>query len=145
MPSKTCTDHMGNVYASQTEMTLAWGTDPRTYLSRRRRGWSLKMALTEENSRVNLVRDHEGNAFKTIAEMARFWGQGGDLVAWRLRHGWNVRDALLTEKGIHAHACTDLNGRIFSSINKMCDANFISPSSYYKKKRNGMTLEQILR
>ena len=43
------TDHLGMVFGNITQMCRYWSVNKNTYMSRRRRGYSVKQALTEEN------------------------------------------------------------------------------------------------
>lgn len=114
-------DHNGNEYGSELEMCKAWGRNNSTYRDRRRRGWSVKDALTKENVRefsssVPRHTDHEGNAFTSFDSMCSKWGQKTRTVRNRIeRSNWSLQRALTTPPG---QSRWSFRKQIESSMNK---------------------------
>lgn len=92
-------DHLGNEYASKTEMAEAYGMALRTLELRLSSGLSLAGALTQRvPKRYKLkVEDHLGNKFQNVMEMCKFYGVKYDTYYQRLQRGWSKERALTTK------------------------------------------------
>ena len=92
-------DHLGNVYASKTEMAEAYGMALRTLELRLSSGLSLAGALTQRIPRRYKVKveDHLGNKYQNVMEMCRAYGVKYDTYYQRLQRGWSKERALTTK------------------------------------------------
>jgi hypothetical protein len=92
-------DHLGNEYASKTEMAEAYGIALRTLELRLSSGLSLAGALTQRVPRRYKVKveDHLGNKYQNVMEMCKFYGVKYDTYYQRLQRGWSKERALTTK------------------------------------------------
>ena len=145
---KTCVDHNGRTFASQTEMAKFYGIDVEIFRSRVENDWPVKDALTipiGQNCKV--CTDHEGNRYDSITEMCRHWNIDKAMYFSRRKNGWSVKDALTLPRGTFAtdtYSITSHDGNVYASQAKMCDAYGIDYKCYQKRIRDGITAEKAL-
>lgn len=145
-----CTDHLGNVYKTKTEMCHAWGISLSTYMSRISLGYSVKEALTTPIKPIKhtLYKDHLGTTYKTKTEMCRAWGI--NCIATldkRLARGLSLEEALTYDsKNNHniAKPCTDHLGNVFDSENSMCKKWGVSRIAYRNALAKGYSSGEAL-
>lgn len=135
------TDHNGNVFNSIEEMSRHYGIDGSLYRHRRKKGWSLEAALTtpviktEQESRT----DHTGRVFESKTEMCRHWGISVSTYSNRIRSGCTKEDALTMEVLQNPEALrTDADGRVYDTIQKMCEYHGVKRSVYVNRMRHGV-------
>ena len=99
-----CKDHEEHVFKSQADMCRHWNIKPVTYIYRRKKGYSIKDALTlgsiyhQPASYISPdsepCSDHLGNQFKSVQEMCRHWGVDAKTYSIRRRYGLPVGASL---------------------------------------------------
>ena len=94
---RVCQDHLGKYYQSKTAMAKAYSIKAKTLYSRLEYGFSLKEALTLDDSvRRKRLRDPEGNYFKSYRDMAESHGVLFNTFVRRInRLGWDLERALI--------------------------------------------------
>jgi hypothetical protein len=142
-----CTDHLGNVFASQDDMCKYWNIKQPTFLARTRSGWSLERALTTQSGKKK-VKDHLGNEYNSFIDMCLKYGKSPDTVNYRVKAGWDLMSALTADvdksRSCIGNTCKDHLGREFGSTSEMCAAYNITKSLFNYRMNSGMTLEAAL-
>lgn len=149
-------DFEGRVFPSKASMLSFYGVPKSTFDSRIERGYSLKDALTLpklKNADKIECTDHLGRVFPSKRAMAKFYNIGVSTLNSRLNAGLSIKDAL-TLKVSNTRAgngveCTDLQGRLFSSLSSMANHYGVNPVSlrYWMKKgyTSAEALEKLLK
>ena len=102
-----CDDHLGNHFDSTLDMCKHWDINPRTYDSRRRKGYSLERALTEPSAHDKILDeskgfikqhgcyiDHLGNPFCSTKSMCKCWSISTYTFYKRVNAGMCLKDCL---------------------------------------------------
>ena len=126
-------------------MCAFWNMDVELFESRRKKGWTVKDALTKPADGKYVVTDHLGNSYKSMALMAEAYKIDFSTLRTRLKSGLSLEEAL-TESVSHTSNRTveDHKGNRYSNISEMCRHWKISRCSYDQRRRKGWTLERIL-
>ncbi len=99
-------------------------------------------------SNCNPCVDHLGNTYQSLAEMLRKYNITDVAYHYRLNElGWSLEDALTKPKKSNkstAIACTDHLGNTFASKCEMCDHWHIPRTIYFRRIRDGWSLEKAL-
>lgn len=140
------TDHFGHKFKSIGAMCDHWNVSQRTFCKRRDKNWSLEECLTGKDSKdSNIIIDHKGQKFKNQKEMCNHWGINLNTYKARIAKKWSIEKALTyplnysENKKIKDHA-----GQEFNDQKTMLEYWNISYSVFYKRKKNGWTLKEIL-
>jgi hypothetical protein len=140
MPSKPCTDHLGNKFDSQKEMCQHWGINIGTFRQRQKLNWSLKESLCgrQLNKNKKVCVDHLGNKFDSQRKMCQYWKIEPSIFRARQKQGWSL------EKSLCKKNVTDHLGNKFDSIKKMCQHWNIKPGTFRERQKRGWSLEKSL-
>ena len=158
MSNKTCQDHLGNTYASRTEMLKKYNIPNSTFGNRMKRGWSLEQALTipntdttaKINKRSNPIQDHLGNWYPNIPAMCAEYGISSKVYWSRKRLlKWPLDKILTTplqdmESPKNANPIT-CNGIEFKSVNALCRYYNIPRSTFKLRLKQGHTPEEAIK
>lgn len=148
LSKKECKDHLGNVYASETDMCKFYNITKGAYKGRIKRGWSLEESLTTPTTNMSSsITDHQGNIFSSHKDMCIFYGIDYELFQSRLKRGMSIKEILSTPKKINpanSHECYDYLGNKYSSIKEMCEHYNVSPSTYRSRINYGYSLKEAL-
>lgn len=87
-----CYDHLGNEYASISDMCEHWAIKESTYAYRRQIGYTLERALTQKTGCF----DHLGRQYQNQEEMCRYWGISIATFRRRRESDWPL-EKILTE------------------------------------------------
>ena len=144
------TDHIGNTYESIKKMCEEYGLSTNTYYKRMEKGLSLQEVLCgnseSHNKKNKMVADHLGNKFHSEKEMCKHYNVDYKRYLDRKYRGLNIEKCLQVDtlERSYKSAITDPYGNSFKSINEMCKFYNIHYSNYLKKKRQGMTDQEII-
>lgn len=111
------TDHLGQEFATKTEMAKFWGMDARTF-TERMNSWDndlkrcLETPLTKTGTRCKPVYDHEGRRFASVSAMCAAWGVTRCLFEGRKKQGWTLRECLTIPKRMELK-----ERRLFNALN----------------------------
>ncbi|ADL36337.1 hypothetical protein bpr_II400 (plasmid) [Butyrivibrio proteoclasticus B316] len=118
-----CTDHLGQVYANQSEMCKAHHIAFCTYKKNIQNGMSLKDALTSKKDTT--VFDHLGNSYPSQTAMCMAYGINQWTFLDRIERGDSLEDALT--RPLKTYFCTDHLGKTYKSRSAMARAYGIDP------------------
>lgn len=155
--SKIITDHNGNTFNSVGNMLKHYGATPKIYYSGKKKGYPLEVCLGvaclllkyEETGTGNSkpCKDHLGNKFPSKKAMINYHGVKEAVFDKRRKKGFSLKDCLspvpLKRKGGRV-ACTDHLGDKYDSVTAMLNHYDITKTTYYKRKKQGLTLEECL-
>lgn len=148
---KTCTDHLGQTFKSESEMCRHWGISQASFTHRIKRKWPLEKALTHPQlrGRGTPCTDHLGNQYPSASEMFKAYNTNYTVYNYRMKvMGWTQEQALTTPISnpdlAGAHTCTDHLGNIFPSKKAMCDHWHVPRNVYFARKRAGKSLKECL-
>lgn len=148
-------DHLGNTFASVSDMCRHYGIPNSTYNNRIRRGWTVEQALTTANGDVKrkygykkLWYDHLGNEFRSVREMAEAWGIT-DKIYWSRKRicKWPLEKILTTppcEYPTISKACEDHEGNRYPSVSEMCRHYGIKLSRFKERLKLGWDVKRAL-
>ena len=139
MPSKPCTDHLGNKFDSQKEMCEHWNISQGTFRRRQQHSWSLEELLCGKN-----ITDHLGNKFDSITDMCQYWDIDRTTFQSRQKLGWSLEKSLCNKKTISPKLCTDHLGNKFDSQRKMCQHWNVEQTTFRNRQRHNWSLEESL-
>ncbi len=144
----TCTDHLGNSYASKTAMCEAYGIRLETLISRMNRGMDLGTALTtkvtkKEQRHRGPFKDHLGNEFKTVQKLCAHWGISVNTYYDRKAKGLSLKQCL-SKKKIEPRLCVDHHGKKWKTLKAMCEAWDISIKVFHAREKLGWCMKDIL-
>ena len=148
-------DHLGNKFKTKTELAKHYGITKETLNYRLHRGQSLEEALTgNQNPSSKLhknsqVTDHLGNVFDNTKAMCEHYNISYYLYQSRRSRGFSLEEALTQKYDTATYKkittpVRDHCGNIFFSVIEMCDYYNVSPTSFYKKRKAGKSLEECL-
>lgn len=151
-PQKKVFDHMGNEFASTSEMCSYWGVNRRTFADRIKSGATVEKALTYKH---NAIKDHYGNEFSSIAELCNYWEISYADYKLQRSQGKTMQECIaicseITKKrqdGISlrpSKPCTDHLGNNFLSITEMCTYWNISIGLFLDRMDAGWSIEDAL-
>lgn len=146
VPIEERTDHLGQVFESQSEMCRHWNIPMGTFSKRKKKGLSIERCLTKKEHKVineRIYEDHLGNKFDSIQEMCDHWNIPRDSYAYRIKSGKSIEYSLTAplDKG---DECVDHLGNVFRSVRQMCKHYNISKSAYRYRVESGWSLEKAL-
>ncbi len=136
-----CKDHLNIIYNSKGEMCAHYGQKLSRVCERLRNGWPLEKALTTPAGHGSSVpvTGLNGEHFQTKAKAAEHY----NIPASRLRT-MTLREAVKVPYKNRKDGCEDHLRKHYSSIKEMCSAYGVNLNFYYKKKKEGWTLAEIL-
>ena len=158
-------DHLGNIYASISEMCRHYKITKSAYSSRIERGWTLEEALTIPigERRPNTkplsgtaiqVKDHLGKTYDSMTEMCNAYGIALSTYINRINRGFTVEEALtfqkhkinpnIKPKWARSIPIMDHHGVQYDSITEMFSSYGIKRSTYECRIKRGWTLEEAL-
>ena len=127
------TDHEGNAFNSISDLCRHWHIGLSTYRERRKRGWSMKDALTLKQKSERVVQkpctDHLGKEYPSLAAMCKHYGLPRTMFSSRLKLGWSLEDALTKPEIINCVETIDYKERVFPSQGDFC--NFYGAPVYF--------------
>ena len=93
---KSCVDHLGNKFSSESEMCRYWNIPLERYITYRNRGYSIENVLTGKGieARKKSCVDHLGNTFESISAMCRAYGIERKTYMKRIERGMSIKEAL---------------------------------------------------
>lgn len=139
------TDHLGNVFKSESEMCKYWNIKYSAYHNRKRKGVTLEEALTTPVLEQTTCIDHLGNVFKSDYERADFYGINRTTVNSRLKRGMSLEEALTYPcKNSKREKCTDHLGNVFNSKQERAEFYGIKNNTIEMRMYKGMSLEEAL-
>ena len=149
------TDHLGNVYASVSEMCRCYDIPGSTYNNRLRYGWTVEQALTTPRDGLNrkhnhkkIWRDHLGHEYNSVREMANAWGITEKMFWSRKRIcKWPLEKILTTpfcEQPSTSKSCKDHKGREFPSVSAMCRHYGVKLSRFKERMKLGWDIKSAL-
>lgn len=138
-----CEDHLGNKYASITDMLAHYKLPLHAYYNRMNHlNWSLERTLTTPAS-AYAVTDHLGNEYKSVTEMLAHYKLPSHTYYNRMNHlNWTLEKTLTTPAS--AFETEDHLGNKFKSINAMLRHYGITRLCYDNRLAKGWDLKQIL-
>ena len=138
--SFTFKDHTGAEYETLREMCSAWNVSVHTYQKRISKGYSLEMALTEQDDYTPIT-DHKGNSYPTIQSMCAAYGISLSLYNSRIKRGKSLAAALETpvEKNSVEYA-----GKTYASLKDLAIAYNINVGTFQSRVKSGWTLEEAV-
>ncbi|MCR5106095.1 MAG: hypothetical protein K6B68_16820 [Eubacterium sp.] len=95
-----CFDHKNIQYASVAEMCKTYGVNKGTYLSRIKRGWSVKEALTAPSKPLKVkknpyaIKDHNGKEYNTLTDMLNAYNIPYSVYKKREKIGMPLKEIL---------------------------------------------------
>ena len=93
-PSKlSCKDHLGNTFASQSEMCKHYNIEIGTFQRRLERGWTTEQALTNELQRFT-YEDPFGKEFSELKDMLKYYNVKFSTYHSRIKSGRTPAEAL---------------------------------------------------
>lgn len=153
MSSKPCKDHLGNEFASVSEMCRHYNIPISTFHNRitnHSANYNLEQALTlpPDNHRNAGVKckDHLGNTFKSTREMCDHYGIDRQVFYGRKKLGWCLKDILtrpLDYKGGAPTVCDHL-GNEFTDIGVMCKHYGVGRTTYNQRIKAGWSIKDAL-
>ena len=138
--SEPATDHQGNVFPSVQSMCEAWGVIPGTYRRRREMGMDVQTALEAPNLSCRPTRV-DGKDYPSIAAAARDHAVDPTVAGARLQKGVPVDEAFRPPE---RHTVRGPDGRVYTSLDGLCEAYGISYSTYRRNIGEGMSLLDAL-
>ena len=145
MPSKPCTDHLGNKFDSITDMCRHWNISQTTFQNRQQRDWSLEESLCNKNNKSKPCSDHLGNKFNSQKEMCEYWNINQTTFRNRQKQGWSLKESLCGRRLYkNKKSCVDHLGNKFDSIEKMCQYWKINRATFRNRQKLGWSLEESL-
>lgn len=153
---KPCTDHLGNQFASLTDMCNHYGIAVQTYYSRKRNGYDLETILTTKERLLDPSKtqykkrwfDHKGKEFHTLSELCAHYNISISTYRKKLLAGYPLKQILtepnITNGRISRIECTDYLGNHFPSEADMCKYHGIKYTTFKRRKRMGWTGKALL-
>lgn len=143
--AKKISDHLGNEFASISEMCRYHNVKRTQFRERVKKGWDIEKALTEPARVMNdmspsACEDHLGNKYQSKNEMCRAYGITRSMLNSRLDLGWSLEETLTKPKVIHKIGIVDSAGREFPTLKDM--ANFYCLGAH---QIQGLDIEAIFR
>ena len=140
-------DHLGNVYDFLDDMCYAYGIKKATFRYRRRNGWDLERALTEQIShcyRRGRCEDHLGTVYANFKTMCESYGVPDWLVQIRMLEGYDLEYSLT-----HALKRKDSGESLlavsnFESIDDICNYYCLTSQTLIKRLKKGISLRDAL-
>jgi hypothetical protein len=146
---KECKDHLGNAYASITDMCKAYDVKLSTFCKRIQRGWTLEKTLTQKvdtekvTGKGKTCKDHLGNTYSSISDMCRAYGIQKYTFDYRFgRRGMTVEQAL-TESVHNLHVNHEDLKQLTTKINEST-YNKLKGLAKKEKKLQREIVEQAL-
>ena len=139
---KVITDHLGNVYASNKDMSDAYNIPYTTFMHRLSTGWELKDALLTPPQKA-ARKDHLGNEYDSLNDMAKAYGLTRDALDARLRSGMSIEEALMQPKQQRGRIC-DHKDIEYTSLKEMAEAYNLPLSLVSKRLKKGWTVKDAL-
>ena len=146
-------DHLGNEYATKSDMCSAWGVGLHTFRTRTRRlGLTLEQALTGrwDRKRDNGCADHTGRRYGSEDAMCAAWGIDKATYKSRIYRGWSTGRALTepvaaaATRNPKARPATDHEGTVFESESAMCRKWGVRPDTFRYRISHGRSLAEAL-
>ena len=147
---KRVTDHLGNEYASETEMCRIYGLSRCTYRSRLDMGWSQEEALTAKSGAhfetLSTPLVYEGKEYWSYSALGKATGLVDTSLKQIIQKGASVDFAIkCLRDGVRVKDIVfDYKGTPFPNIKAMCDAYNVSYSKYKAGIKKGLNIETIL-
>ncbi len=150
--SKSCTDHLGNIFPSTKAMCQYHKIPESRFYGRLRYGYTLEQALspTYEKPKTKFY-DHLKNEFDTIEQLTQSYGITISMYYQRLKKGWSLEKTLTTKprhtkknKIETTEDKTDHNGIQFDSIKQMCQHYGLEELTYTRRLERGWNKEKAL-
>lgn len=146
------TDHLGKTFSSKGAMLKHYGLSYKAFDRRIASGMSLKDALTipSGNLKSNKIPcvDHLGNKYESKHSMLQHYGICQTAFEYRIKKlNMSLEDALTQphkENKSTAIKCQDHMGNTFSSKIDMCDYWRMPRVVFFRRIRDGWTLEKAL-
>ena len=144
-----CKDHLGNKYASITDMCKHYNISVQAYKNRLKKGWSLQKALETPNAKLlpeSQRTDHLGNVYETVKAMANHYGLALDTYNRRIKKGWSIEKALTEPIDTTKHGKPEIDhfGNKFNTLKDMCNYYGVTVSAFSIRRKKGYSLEYCL-
>lgn len=141
--SKTVKDHLGNTYASVTEMCKHYNIEPYNFKNRIKRGLSVKDALClpkcSRRRNGKAITDHLGNIFENERYLCEFWGVSVQTYAKRKQRGWSMEERLTRDIKHGRRKHKDERAEMCEALSEKCN---IPPDKIMRRLKSGWTVEQ---
>ena len=158
------TDHLGNIYDSVSSMLKQYNVSRNVYYRIKKKGYPLEVCLgvacpvknpksikTSRGKSTKPCEDHLGNKFTSVKAMLHHHGVKPYVYQARRRLGLSLEECLSSERqkrktGDNGRilACEDHLGNKFESITAMLKHYGVCNSLYYRRKKQGLSLEECL-
>lgn len=97
-------------------------------------------------------KDHFGNEYNSIEDMCKVYGVRNCTYYSRPKAGWSLKETLENKREFERRGgaknrnkkCVDHLGNEYESFHELLDAYHMSNETYYRRKKAGHTLEEIL-
>ncbi|ADL36339.1 hypothetical protein bpr_II402 (plasmid) [Butyrivibrio proteoclasticus B316] len=138
-----CMDHLGNEYESFKKMCEAYGHNDNTVRCRLRKGWALDVALTTPLFKDMYIYKGEKYSLKRLAQI---YGVPYTRLVQRIRYGFTLEEALTIQNGHDRHSVkVAADGKVlYGSLKQFLKETGISTAYFYRQRKKGIPLEQIL-
>lgn len=147
--SKEISDHLGNKFASKSDLCKFWGIKRSTFNARQKQNWSLEKTLTTPCKSINIEKqpwdDHLGNHYDSLNAMCRAYNiQKATFTTRYYDYKWSLEKALTEPVTIESIECNDNMGHTFPSAADMCHYYDIPVWTIQGKKLSDEQLHQKL-
>ena len=149
--SKSCTDHFGITYPSESDMCRHYGINLTTYRKRIENGHTIEEALSkkrikhkpyERTTNKEQVTDHLGNIYINQAAMCKHYGITNSNFCKRRNRGWTLKECLIGKP--NTSACVDHLGNEYKNEQEMCRAYNVERTTFEYRKGKGYSLAECL-
>lgn len=147
-------DHKGQEFESNRQMAVFYHLPYQTFLSRKKKNWSLEECLTGKKTKrksptdVSRRTDHLGRIYPTVEDMCEAWGETVNNYNARKRKGYSLEECLTGIKHTivvnNRYEVNDHLGNKFESKLKMCEYYNIPYASYLERRKRGLSVEESL-
>ena len=143
--SREVKDHLGNTYASVTEMCKHYNIEPYNFRNRIKRGLSVKDALCSPKCSLpkynsgKVVTDHLGNIFENERYLCEFWGVSTQTYAKRKQRGWSMEERLIRGRKPRRRKPRDERDKMCEVLSEKCN---LPSDTILRRLKSGWTVEQ---
>lgn len=147
--SKEIEDHLGNKFASKSDLCKFWGIKRSTFNARQKQNWSMERTLTTPCKSINVEKqpwnDHLGNHYDSLNALCTAYNiQRATFTSRYYEHKWTLEKALTEPITIESIECSDNMGHTFPSAADMCNYYDIPVWNIQGKNLSNKQLHQKL-